>query len=189
MTLSNGMAENKPTGLLRRTIRRLCVSVPTAREILVGGPVWGLMMALSSLLALYLRNGAQTYHICSILILFFCGGIIAWPCALFLGRFGAIGRGSETRFAAFFLCLTLCTIAATAFIFAMDYRLFYARWHEPFGTKIWMYQFVFTSAAAVYQFVVMGIRLYLPLGFASLALASLWLARRTPDQQRWRLQR
>lgn len=140
-------------------------------------------MALSCLLALYLRNGAQTSHMVSILTLYFCGGLIAWPCALVLGRFGAIGRGSETRFAAFFLCLTVCTIAATAFLFAMDYRLFYTQWHEPFGTRIWMYQFVFTSVAAVYQFVVMGIPLYLPAGFAALALASLWLARRTPDLQ------
>lgn len=184
MTSSGEFAGGEPAGLLRRTIRRLCSSLPNAREILVGGPVWGAMMALSSLLALYLRNGAQTYHIGSILILFFCGGVIAWPCALFLGRFGAIGRGSETRFAAFFLCLTVCTITATAFLFAMDYRLFYAQWHQPFGTRIWMYQFVFTSAAAVYQFVVMGIRLYLPVGFAALALASLWLARRMPNQQR-----
>ena len=50
----------------------------------------------------------------------------------------------------------------------MDYRLFYARWHAPFGTRTWVYQFTFTSASAVYQFIVMGIRLYLPLGFAAL---------------------
>ncbi|WP_438748137.1 hypothetical protein [Pararhizobium sp. O133] len=184
MTSSNNAAEEKPAGFTRRTVRRFFASLPSAREILIGGPVWGAMMAVSALLALYLRNGAQTYQIVSILLLFFCGGIIAWPCAVFLGRFGAIGRRGETRFAAFFLCLTVCTIAATAFIFAMDYRLFYAQWHQPFGTRIWMYQFVFTSAAAVYQFVVMGIRLYLPVGFAALALASLWLARRTPDPQR-----
>lgn len=183
MNSSSEFAAGEPVGIKRRTIRRLCSSLPNASEILVGGPVWGAMMALSSLLALYLRNGAQTYHIVSILLLFFCGGIIAWPCAVFLGRFAAIGRRGETRFAAFFLCLTVLTIAATAFIFAMDYRLFYAQWHQPFGTRIWMYQFVFTSAGAAYQFVVMGIPLYLPLGFAALALASLWLARRTPDVQ------
>ncbi len=183
MTSSSRAEADERAGLLRRTIRRLCSSLPSAREILIGGPVWGLMMAMSSFLALYLRNGAQTYHICSILLLFFCGGIIAWPCALFLGRFGAIGRRGETRFAAFFLCLTVCTIAATAFLFAMDYRMFYSQWHEPFGTRIWMYQFVFTSAAAVYQFVVMGVPLFVPFGFAALALASLWLARQTPGRQ------
>jgi hypothetical protein len=159
-------------------------SLPSLREVLLGAPVWGLVMALSALVALYLRNGAETSHLSSILLLFFLGGLISWPFALMLGRFGAIGRGRETRFAAFFLCLTIGTIAATAFLFALDYRAFYARWHAPFGTRIWAYQFTFTSASAVYQFAVMGVRLYLPLGFAALGLTSLWLAARMPEQQR-----
>lgn len=164
--------------------RRMRHSLPGLREILAGAPLWGLVMALSALLALYLRNGAETSHLASILLLFFSGGLVAWPFALFLGRFGAIGRGRETRFAAFFLCLTVCTIAVTAILFALDYRIFYARWHAPFGTGTWAYQFTFTSASAIYQFVVMGIRLYLPLGFAALGLASLWLAARMPEQRR-----
>ncbi|MCV9960527.1 hypothetical protein OIU34_01345 [Pararhizobium sp. BT-229] len=163
---------------------RLRASLPNWREIFFGGPLWGLMMAISALVALYLRNGAETSHLFGILVLFFCGGLVSWPCALFLARFGAMDRGRETRFAAFFVCLTICTIAGTAFLFAMDYRLFYTRWHAPFGTRTWAYQFTFTSASAVYQFVVMGIRLYLPLGFAALGLTSLWLACRPPEQQR-----
>ena len=163
---------------------RMRASLPTLREVLFGAPIWGLVMALSALVALYLRNGAETFHLSSILVLFFAGGLVSWPFALLLGRFGAIGRGRETRFAAFFLCLTLCTIAVTAVLFALDYRVFYARWHAPFGTGTWVYQFTFTSASAIYQFIVMGIRLYLPLGFAALALASLWLTCRTPEQQR-----
>jgi hypothetical protein len=163
---------------------RMRHSLPTLRETLVGAPLWGLVMALSALMALYLRNGAETSHLNSILLLFFSGGLVSWPFALFLGRFGAIGRGRETRFAAFFLCLTLCTIAATALLFALDYRVFYARWHAPFGTGTWAYQLSFTSASAIYQFIVMGIRLYLPLGFAALALTSLWLTCRMPEQQR-----
>lgn len=163
---------------------RIRASLPSFREVLFGAPVWGVVMALSALVALYLRNGAETSHLYSILVLFFLGGLVSWPFALLLGRFGAIGRGRETRFAAFFLCLTLCTIAITAVLFALDYRIFYARWHAPFGTGLWAYQFAFTSASAIYQFIVMGIRLYLPIGFAALALASLWLTWRTPEQQR-----
>lgn len=174
-------AETGRTVWLKRRMRH---SLPGLPEILAGAPLWGLGMALSALLALYLRNGAETAHLTSILLLFFSGGLVAWPFALFLGRFGAIGRGKETRFAAFFLCLTVCTIAVTAILFALDYRIFYARWHAPFGTGTWAYQFTFTSASAIYQFVVMGIRLYLPLGFAALGLASLWLAARMPEQQR-----
>jgi len=184
MRASDYAEMNEPAVLTRRIRQRLFGSLPTVREILFGAPLWGVMMAVSALAALYLRNGAETFQLRSILVLFFCGGVVSWPCALLLGRFGALGRRRETRFAAFFLCLTVCTIAATAFLFAMDYRGFYARWHAPFGTRIWVYQLSFTSASAVYQFVVMGIRLYLPLGFATLGLTSLWLAWRMPDQQR-----
>lgn len=172
------------TGRTARLVRRMRASLPAVREVLFGAPLWGLVMALSALVALYLRNAAETSHLRGILVLFFSGGLVSWPFALFFGRFLAIGRGRETRFAAFFLCLTVCTIAATAFLFAMDYRSFYARWHAPFGTRIWVYQFTFTSASAVYQFFVMGIRLYLPLGFAALALTSLWLTCHMPKQQR-----
>ena len=171
-------------GRIRNLRLRIVASLPSLPEILLGSPLWGLTMAVSCLVALFLRHGAETAHLRSILLLFFCGGLIAWPLALVLGRFCALGRRRETRFAAFFLCLTVFTVAATAFLFALDYRLFYARWHAPFGSRIWAYQFVFTLAGAVYQFLVMGLRLYLPLGFAALGLTSLWLADRMADQRR-----
>ncbi|MDW5313553.1 hypothetical protein [Rhizobium sp. PL01] len=175
---------NEQRGLTQKVAQRLREAVPGLWETLIGAPLWGVMMAVSALAALYLRNGAETSHLSGILVLFFAGGLVSWPFALLLGRFGAIGRGRETRFAAFFLCLTVCTIVATGILFALDYRIFYARWHAPFGTGTWVYQFTFTSASAIYQFIVMGIRLYLPLGFAALALTSLWLAYRMPEQQR-----
>jgi hypothetical protein len=184
MSASEYAGANAPQGLTRKMELRLREALPSLWDVLLGAPLWGAMMAVSALAALYLRNSAETFHLSSILVLFFCGGVVSWPFALLLGRFGAIGRGRETRFAAFFLCLTLCTIVATAVLFALDYRIFYARWHAPFGTGTWVYQFTFTSASAIYQFVVMGIRLYLPLGFAALALTSLWLACRMPKQQR-----
>jgi uncharacterized membrane-anchored protein len=68
-------------------------SLPTVREVLLGAPLWGLVMALSALVALYLRNAAETSHLRGILVLFFSGGLVSWPFALFFGRFLAIGRG------------------------------------------------------------------------------------------------
>ncbi len=152
--------------------------------MVLGMPLWGVLMALSAFVALVLREGEATFQLTKILILFFAGGMLSWPVSLFVGRFCALDRSIETRFAAYFLCFTLLTIAATAFLFAMDYRLFYERWHAPFGTKIWVYQFVVTSAGAAYQFVVMGVRLYLPFGLAALAATSLWLAARPHDMRR-----
>ncbi len=171
------MDETKPA---KKQIRsgRLAAAVPPFREFAFGALCWGAMMALSALLALAFRNGLKTDHIGELVIVYFLGGALAWPFMLPLGRFFAFRRRVETRFAAFFLTLSVGTMAMTAFLFAMDYRIFYSRWHAPFGSVIWMFQFVFTGASAVYQFAVLGSRLFLPLGLLFLIAASLYLARR-----------
>lgn len=160
-------------------------SVPTpifpSRRLHFGGSVaWGLLMAACAFLSLAMQGRAETFHLDKILLIFFAGGLLAWIVVLPVARLLTRRRSAETRFAAHFALLSLGTIAATAFLFAMDYRLFYAQWHHPFGTRIWAYQFVFTAAGAVYQFLVMGLRLYLPVGLPILAGASLWLARSMP---------
>lgn len=153
-----------------------------SRPLYFGGSVaWGLLMAACAFVSLAMQGRAQTVHLEKILLIFFAGGLLAWIVVLPMARLLTRRRSAETRFAAHFALLSLGTIAATAFLFAMDYRLFYAQWHQPFGTRIWAYQFVFTSAGAVYQFLVMGLRLYLPVGLPVLAGASLWLARSMPS--------
>jgi hypothetical protein len=152
-----------------------------SRRLHFGGSVaWGLLMAACAFVSLVMQGRAETFHVDKILLIFFAGGLLAWIVVLPMARLLTRRRSAETRFAAHFALLSLGTIAATAFLFAMDYRLFYAQWHQPFGTRIWAYQFVFTSAGAAYQFLVMGLRLYLPVGLPILAGASLWLARSMP---------
>jgi hypothetical protein len=135
-------------------------------------------MALSAGLALYRRNGLETDRLDALLLVYFLGGVFAWPVALKAAFRCGSGKPVETRFAACFLCLSIVTMGMTAFLFALDYRIFYSRWHNPFGSIIWMFQFAFTGASAVYQFGVLGSRLFLPLGLVFLPLASLYLARR-----------
>ena len=134
-------------------------------------------MALSAVVSLYLRNRLETFHLMELAILFFAGGLFAWPfivpAARLLSRNGSI----ETRFAACFALLALGTIAMTAFLFAMDYRIFYAQWHHPILSSMGIRQFIGTSASGVYQFAVMGLGLYLPVGLPVLAGVSLWLAK------------
>jgi hypothetical protein len=158
--------------------RRLIACRPSRSHLLVGAPVWGLLMMLSAAVALYLRHRLETFHLEALLLLYFAGGFVAWPFCLTFGRFLAHRHRIEGRFAAFFLCLSAGTILMTAFLFAMQYRLFYAQWHAPPGTFIWAIQFVVTSASAVYQFSVLGLSLFLPLGLLFLIAASLVLARR-----------
>lgn len=134
-------------------------------------------MALSAFFSLLLMDRVPQAHLAALTALYFGGGLLGWLVALPLARFRERGRAAETRFAAAFLFLGTATFMATAFLFAMQYRLFYAQWHAPVGTRIWLYQFVFTSAGAVYQFAVLGLRLAFPLALVFLVAASLHLAR------------
>ncbi len=151
--------------------------LPPLLLLLGGAAGWGLLMAACALLSLVMQDRWQSFHLEKLLLIYFAGGLAAWPVALPLARLLTRRRRAETRFAAHFVLLCLGTIAMTAFVFAMDYRLFYAQWHEPFGTRIWFLQFLFTSAGAAYQFLVMGLGLYLPVGLPVLVAASLWLSR------------
>ena len=153
---------------------RLRFAVPSARAALVGAILWGLAMTLSAQLAIRL----DTWHLLALSLLFFAGGAIAWPLALFAIRFCSYRRNSEVWFAASVLFLSCGTVAVTAALFALQYRIYYAQWHGGFLTKLWVIQFVYTSAAAVYQFAVMGVRLYLPLGAVVLFGTALMIARR-----------
>lgn len=135
-------------------------------------------MALSAAFALYRHNGLQTDRLTALLIVYFLGGALAWPLAVNAARICGAGKPVETRFAANLLCLAIATMAMTALLFALDYRIFYARWHAPFVSIIWLFQFAYTGASAVYQFGVLGSRLFLPLGLIWLPVASLYLARR-----------
>lgn len=137
-------------------------------------------MALSAFGFLAL-HGRIDGHLSAILLLYAAGGTLAFPFAVLIADAVIDWRGArrpETHFAALFLCLTLATIAATAFLFAMQYRLFFERWHGAPWSYGWTLRFIFTSASAVYQFIAMGVRLYLPLGLPMLIGMSLWLATR-----------
>jgi hypothetical protein len=157
---------------------RLKAAYPPYPDLIIGALLWGILMLVSAMAALYLRNNMETSHAGDLAVLYFAGGLLAWPLTLTLGRFLAHGRSIETRFAAFFVMLSAGTILMTAFLFAMDYRIFYSRWHAPAGSLIWFFQLVFTGASSVYQFAVLGLPLFFPLGFVCLLATSFALAKR-----------
>ncbi len=138
---------------------------------------WGAAMAASAIAALYLRNGLLTSHLTALALVYFFGGALSWPILIPLTRRLIRKRPASARFAAFFLVLSIGTTAMTAFLFAMDYRWFYSRWHAPFGSLVWTFQFLFTGASAVYQFAVLGVTLFLPFGLLCLIAVSAYLAR------------
>ena len=135
-------------------------------------------MGASALVNLWLDDWETPAKIRFVALLFAAGGALAFPVGLFAARLVSLERHWEVALAAAFVCLLAATITFTGGLFALQYRSYYAEWHEPAFSLTWALQFVFTMLTALYQFVVLGIRLYFPLGFIALALASIWFARR-----------
>ena len=102
------------------------------------------------------------------------GGVLAYAPAVLSAGFVTGNSRPETRFAAYLVALATATIGVTALFFGLYYRAYYAAWHGPAFSIEWTYQFVFTVAAAVYHFCVLGIRLFIPIGFPALLAVSLW---------------
>jgi hypothetical protein len=156
---------------------RFVRALPDPLTTLAGTVVWAAASATSAAIWLAISGRFATSHAPAILLVFALGGALAFPVALYLTRLAVPAGHAETRFAAAFVAFGLATILGVAFVFSMDYRQYYAEWHDPFPSVVWAFQFVFTGATAVYQFAVLGTRMFLPAGLIALFLVSLWHAR------------
>lgn len=158
----------------RNIIRR---ALPGWRRAFFGALLWAVTMGASALVNLLLDAWVTPAKIRTVALLFAGGGALAFPVGLFLARLVSLGRHWQVALAAGFVCLLAATLAFTGGLFALQYRSYYAEWHAPAFSLTWTFQLVFTMLTALYQFVVLGIRLYFPLGFIALAAASIWFAR------------
>jgi hypothetical protein len=158
--------------------RRARAALPSLRLALGGALLWGLVTGASALINLMLAEWATPLRIREISLLFIAGGAIAFPTAVYLARYLSLGRGREVAFAAMFVCLLTATIAFTSGLHASLFW-FLAEGHAATFSRDLFTELLFTVAAALYQFAVLGIRLYFPIGFAALLLTSLWFARVT----------
>jgi hypothetical protein len=140
---------------------------------------WAIVAGASALINLDLTGWETPDKFAVVVALFAIGGAAAFPASYFVASFLSVGRGREAAFAAMFACLMAATVGLTACLFAFVYRLYYAQWHAPAFTYIWTLELVFTAAAAIYQFAVLGVRLYFPIGFMALFAASFWFARQS----------
>ncbi|MBP1851044.1 hypothetical protein [Rhizobium halophytocola] len=162
----------------RSLTARIAAARPPWFDWLAGALAWGIAIAAAAWIGYRLSHSLSASHDTILLVLHFIGAAIAWLIALPLIRGLVCDRRAATRFAAALLLLGAGTILLIAFAYAMQYRQFYSRWHAPFGTITWCYQFVFTGAVAAYQFAVLGIRPLLAVGGPLLIASSLWLAHR-----------
>lgn len=151
--------------------------MPDLGAALSGGLIWSLLIAAAAGQALHAAGWQNPEQVRVVLALYLAGALVAFPVALFLARLVSAGRSRQIAFCAFFLALACSTIGMTAAIYALWYRVYYAQWHaEPFS-KAWLLQLAFTVAGALYQFAVLGLRLYFPFGLAGLFAAALWFSR------------
>lgn len=145
---------------------------------IAGAVLWGAVMGASAYANLLVGAWETPAKLHALAMLFAAGGALAFPLGLFLAGFLSEGRRAETRFAAAFISFAAATIAVTALLYALQYRLYYSAWHAETFSITWVLQQIFTTLAALYQFAVLGVRLFFPLGFLALSAASLWFARR-----------
>lgn len=152
---------------------------PGWRRAFLGSALWGALMAASAASVLWYREWHLVSEWRAILLLYAAGGFLAFTPALWIARLlersprAAPGR----NFAAGFVSLGAATLAMTAFLFSQTFRFYFAQWHQPFGTLAWGLETLFTSAAAVYHFLAMGLVQFLPVGLPALLAFGLWRAR------------
>lgn len=171
------MTPLQPTSLRLRLGNRLRDALPSTGAAVIGALLWGMAMGASAFLNLRLYEWETSDRVRFVVLLYFTGGALAFPVGLTFARLVSRGRHWETAPAAAFVCLLSATLAFTGGLFALQYRSYYAEWHAPAFTLTWAFEFAFTVLTALYQFVVLGVRLYFPLGFAALAAATVWFAR------------
>tara|TARA_R110000751_G_scaffold146094_7_gene249800 strand:- start:30037 stop:30567 length:531 start_codon:yes stop_codon:yes gene_type:complete len=153
-------------------------ALPSPFVLISGALFWGCAMALSLYAGLEVMMGGFTSHRTALIALYFAGGTIAFPMALYTARFLGLRRPAEVRFASAFVCLIVATIAFTSGLYAIIYWNFYASWAGDFLSIAWAYQLAFTTASALFQFAVIGLRYFLPVGLVCLIATSFWIAKR-----------
>ncbi len=147
------------------------------RQAVLGALCWGLAMTASLWVGLQMQVGGFTAHRAALAGLYFGGGVLSFPIALIAVRQMFSKRPPETRFAASFVLLTSTTLALTAVLSALIYLNLYADWRGDRLSYGWLVHLAYSGASSLYQFAVVGTRLYLPLGIVALLVASVWMAR------------
>ncbi|MEM8542078.1 MAG: hypothetical protein AAGF25_14075 [Pseudomonadota bacterium] len=155
-------------------------ALPPFGALILPTAFWALACFVAGIFALVFARGwvlaPQSLYVGSIYGL---GAMLSvWPSVYLTRMF--IRRRSAWRIVFLMLFLLVFTLFITASIFALEYRLYFTQWHgEPFS-KIWIWQQAFTSGAAVYTYIVLGLRLYIPAAVIALIVTSWWL-NRLPD--------
>jgi hypothetical protein len=164
-------------GRLGELFARLERTAPSPIAVLTGSPLFGALAGLVAAIDLYDRNQFLMPQWPAVLVMFFLGGALGFPPALWLSRLVFGRRQAIARTMGATVIIALATHLALAALFALEYRFYYAHWHAPAFTIIWGFQFAFTTLSAAYQFTVISFSIY---GFPGAAIFlgfGLWFGR------------
>lgn len=165
-------------GFLGRLIRSLGSTMPPPATVIFGSAAWGILMAIAAAIGLYWRDGLIVIQKLAVISLFFYGPAVGFAPGLWLAELLCGRAGRIVRFVVGTVILTLATHTATAALFALQYRVFYAHWHAEFPSITWCFQLAFTAASALYQFTVDSFYVYVPAAPLLFVALGVWFARR-----------
>ncbi len=151
------------------------------RPAILFAPCYAAAVAGAVALHLVWREQAVNTRVTAVLILFALGALIAGFLSWLMAAMVAGNRPVSARFAAMMVLLAVSTAGLTAFLFFLQFRVYYAQWHASELTLLWLYQLAFTGASAVYIFMSSGLRMLLPFGLPVLFGAAYLFARRQRD--------
>ncbi len=157
--------------------RYVWLACPSKIEALMIAILWGVTMPICFLADYVLWRHMLPPETSRIAVMVSIGaavaGPIAWWCTKIITR-----KHANSAFATMFVLLSMGTLGLTTLIFAFEFWLYFSQWHGAIFSRLWTIQLGFTFASAIYQFLVSGLRLYLPFGLIALVIASMWASHR-----------
>lgn len=134
---------------------------------------WAISMTASAAISLYwLRSGVIEGAAHRLIGVFALGALTAYPVGRFALTFVPQRWRTSQRFAAAFIVLGATTVGFTSLLVAFDFLNYYSAWHDDHLSRRRFFETVTTILSACYQFLVLGMRHFLPVGFLALTAAS-----------------
>ena len=146
----------------------------TIKGLLLGAVAWSAMNTLSAIVSLAMQGRGFAPNAGLLVLIFTVGAALAYPLSRALLYFTPDKWLPTQRFAAAFIVLCGSTVGITAMLFAYQFQDYYSQWHDDHLSKRLIFETVFTMLSACYQFLVLALRNYFPVGFIALLGAS-WL--------------
>ncbi len=151
----------------------------TATRLVLPAIVFGGGTGLLAALSLSVLRGWQDWNtVAHLSAIYGVGAAVGMGIALVLAMLLPKPRSRWTRTLLLAVLVVMAMAGATGALVILDYRMYYSQWHAPAFSRIWIWQQVFTSLGALYQYAVMGTRYY-GVGVLLLLGATSWWASRS----------